>query len=310
MRVGLSWEFDQSRPPAEAWASVIAEAEAADGLGYDSAWIHESRGQSADCPAPSIFLTAAARRAPGLHLRAASRTVDHCHPVRLAEEIAVLDLYSRGRAGISFAAASRQGVPAARLHETIEFVRSAWSLAEFRYRGEHIRFPAHTSDDAPPGVSEPPPAEDYQPQWEWGPATPDFLAVTPKPFNPRPPVYVEITDEATLAWAARNGISPFVPAEVSYERALSLLAEYRQRLTAAGRSASEAEPVLERWIEPGAAGDTTILGGSTREMVVRLRAARLRAGVTHLVWRRTPAQTGRRDQLSQFQSEVQLLLMA
>lgn len=310
MRVGLSWEFDQSRPPADAWAAVMAEIEAADALGYDSAWVHESRGDAASCPAPAIFLTAAARRANNLLLRITGRTVNHCHPVRLAEEVAVLDLYSRGRAGVAFAAAARQGVPEDHLHETIEFVQAAWSLAEFRYRGEHLRFPAHTPAEAPPGVSEPPPAEDYLPQWEWGPATPDFLAITPKPFNPHPPVFIEITGEGTLAWAARHGISPFIPAEVPHERALALLATYRQRLAAAGRSPAEVEPVLERWIHPGAPGDSLILGGSTRDLVVRLRAARVRAGVSHLVWRRTPAQTGRRDQLSQFQSEVQLLLMA
>lgn len=310
MRVGLSWEFDQSRPPADAWAAVIAEIEAADALGYDSAWVHESRGQAASCPAPSVFLTAASRRSENLQLRLAGRTVNHCHPVRLAEEVAVLDLYSRGRAGVAFAAAGRQGVSETHLHETIEFVRSAWSLAEFRFNGEHIRFPAHTPAGVPPGASEPPPAEDYLPQWEWGPATPDYLAITPKPFTSRPPVFVEITDESTLSWAARHGVSPFIPAEVPHERALALLATYRQQLTAAGRAHTEVEPVLERYIDPGAPGDPVVLGGSTRELVVRLRAARIRAGVSHLVWRRTPAQAGNRDQLSQFQSEVQLLLMA
>ena len=43
---------------------------------------------------------------------------------------------------------------------------------------------------------------------------PDFLAVTPKPYATRPPIYVAIEDDETLEWAARNGVAPFVGVEV------------------------------------------------------------------------------------------------
>ena len=100
------------------------------------------------------------------------------------------------------------------MHETVDFVTSSWALDQMRYRGEHVRFPAHTPDDAPPGASVPEAGGDYVPQWEWGPETPDFLSITPKPYAPHVPVQVEIDDDETLQWAAKHGISPMVAADV------------------------------------------------------------------------------------------------
>jgi len=84
--------------------------------------------------------------------RIAGRCVTRALAAHVAEEVAVLDNFSRGRAGLAFAPASRQGVAPGHVHEMIDFVTSSWAVDEVRYRGEHIRFPAHTPDDAPPGL--------------------------------------------------------------------------------------------------------------------------------------------------------------
>ena len=228
-------------------------------------------------------------------------------PVRIAEEVAVLDTFSRGRAGIAFAGPGAQGVAPGHVHETIDFVTAAWSYDELRYRGDHVRFPAHTSDDAPRGASEPAESGAYTPQWEWGPIMPDFLAVTPKPYATLPPVYVDITDDETLAWAAESGISPLVGADVPTADAIARLASYRAKADAAGRRRHEVEAVLERRIAIDGATTDTVIGGSTREIVEAIRAIRVETGIAHIVWHRDGEAP---MDLYRFASEVQTLLQA
>lgn len=311
MRVGLSWDSGGTDNPATSWKTLLSEITAADGMGFDSAWVQESRDAADACSAPSVLLTAAAPRTTSIQLRAAGRHVGrNTSPVRLAEEVAVLDLFSKGRAGIGFASANRQGVHPDHVHETIDFVLNAWSTDELRYRGEHVRFPAHTPDDAPLGASTPWPTIPYVPQWEWGPAMPDFLAITPKPLASRPPVCVEIDDDATLEWAARHGISPFVSADIPTTAAGERLARYREVARAARVPSWSVEVVIERRINPGGTGDDHALGGTARELVEDIRTLAAKTGASHLVWRRTAEQKGRSDQLFQFAGEVQPLLQA
>jgi alkanesulfonate monooxygenase SsuD/methylene tetrahydromethanopterin reductase-like flavin-dependent oxidoreductase (luciferase family) len=307
VRVGLSWDLDRDRNAAEAWSPVLGEIAQADELGYDSIWVSEGRAGSASCSSATLFMTYAARRTKSVQLRSAARHVTRANPVRIAEEVAVLDSFSRGRAGIAFAAAGRQGVPAGHVHETIEFLASAWASDEFRYRGEFVRFPAHTDDEAPRGASEPEGGGEYVPQWERGPIMPDFLAITPKPYATRPPVYVEIDDDETLEWAARQGVSPVVGAEVPTERAIARLERYRKTADAAGRGRGEVDAVLERRIAVDGESDAHALGGGSQELVCAIRDIRASTYFSHLVWRRSGNGDG---DLLRFASEIQPLLQA
>ena len=310
MRVGVSWDLDVDAGAPDTWNATLSELSAADGLGFDSAWVAESRVAPSSCSSPALFLTYAAVRTSSIRLHLARRGVGAASPVRVAEEIAVLDVYSRGRAGVAFAAASRQAIEPAHLHEVVEFVQSAWALDEMRYRGAHVRFPAHTPGSAPEKVSTPPDSDEYVPQWERGPAMPDYLAVTPKPFAPRPPVHVEIVDDETLEWAARRGLSPIVGAEAPTAGAVERLSHFATIAAEVGHPAWAVEPVLERRIAFDEPGDAGALGGSPRELVEQVRSLRALTGLSHLVWRRSAAQLGRSEELMRFASEVQPLLQA
>jgi alkanesulfonate monooxygenase SsuD/methylene tetrahydromethanopterin reductase-like flavin-dependent oxidoreductase (luciferase family) len=255
-------------------------------------------------------MTAAAARTSSIQLRMSGVDVGHHHHVRLAEETVIVDLYSRGRAGMGFAGGRRTGVEPGRVHETIDFVRTAWSTDEFRYRGEHIRFPASTPDTAPQGPSEPEVHEGYMPQWDWGPATPSFLAITPKPYATTPPVYVEIDDDETLEWAARNAVSPFIRASMPTEQAIASLQRYRKVADIAGQRKWAVEPVIERRISLDSPATDVALGGEPASLVVDIRNLKAQTGFTHLVWRRTAAERGQSDSLLRFASEVQPLLQA
>lgn len=309
MRVGLSWDLDRDADAGAAWKEVLAEIERADALGYDSAWVPEGRSAGASCPAPSLFLTTAATKSRCIQLVATARSVTHASPVRIAEEVAVLDLFSRGRAAIAFAPGSRHTVPPQHVHETIEFVNAAWTKDEFRYRGEFVRFPSHVPDDAPRGPTAPPPsrAPAYVPQWEAGPVEPEFLSITPKPYVRRPPVYVEIEDDETLEWAARHGVSPLVRAEVATATALERLARYHETAAQAGRAPGEVDVVLERRIALDGKSDTHVLGDDPRALVRTIREVKSIGGVSHLVWRRD---SGESADLFRLASEIQPLLQA
>ena len=309
MKVGLSWDLNQDGNPGELWKTVLAEIEQADALGYDSAWISEGRDKKSSCPQPSIYLTNAAARTRCIQLVAASRTVGHASPIRIAEEVAVLDLYSRGRAGVGFLPGARQNVSPLHVHEMIEFVNTAWTADEFRYRGNFIRYPSDIGEEAPVGASEPEPnvAGDYVPQWEAGPVQPAFMTITPKPYQRRPMTYIEIDEDESLEWAARQGISPVVRADVNTEDAIERLALYRRRADEAGRDRAEVDPVLERRIDIGGSGDAQTLGGSPDELIKTIRQLKLAGSFRHLVWQRQAREDG---QLFQFASEIQPLLQA
>lgn len=307
MRLGVSWDIDDGEEPRSAWRSIMTELSTADGLGLDSAWVEEGRDHDAACSAPAAFLAFAARRTSSIQLRAAGRRLARTNVVRVAEEMAVLDTFARGRAGLAVGSPRREGAEAPVVIERIDFLLSAWSSEELRYRGSSFRFPASTGDDAPRGATHPSPGGAYRPQWEWGPATPPFLTVTPKPYASRLPVWVEIDDPAVREWAAEARVSPYVGADVPTATAVELLADYRQRARLAARKPYEVEPVVERRIDPGGPGDEATLGGSPAEIVSAIRDLRAEAGVAHLVWRRTPAQRGRVMQLSTYASDIQPL---
>ena len=313
MKVGLSWDLDQNADPVETpverWRSVLDEIIQADNLGFDSVWIPEGRDTAVSCPQPSMYLTGAAVKTKSIQLVAASRTVGHEHPVRIAEEVAVLDLYSQGRAGISFLSGASQQVAEQHVQEVVDFVKVAWTADEFRYRGDYLQFPSSTGDEAPRGASEPEPnsALEFVPQWEAGPVQPEFLTVTPKPHQRLPMAYIEVDEESTLEWAARQGVSPVVRADVPTEEAVERLARYRRIADDAGRSRAEVDPILERRLIIDGASDPHTLGGTSDELIKTIRQLKLVGSFRHLVWKRETSNDG---QLLQFAGEIQPLLQA
>ncbi len=180
-------------------------------------------------------------------------------------------------------------------------------MDELRYRGKHVRFPTHTPDDAPLGATEPAWSGAYVPQWEWGPAMPDFLAITPKPYVPQPPVYVAIDDDTTLDWAASTGVAPVVGADTPANAAIARLARYREAADAAGRPGWAVEAVLERRISIDGSGDALTLGGSAHDIVCAIRELMSSMSIRHIVWQRCG---GDQEELTRFASEIQPMLQA
>jgi alkanesulfonate monooxygenase SsuD/methylene tetrahydromethanopterin reductase-like flavin-dependent oxidoreductase (luciferase family) len=114
-----------------------AEVERAEALGFDSVWLAEHHGvRDHYWPAPIQVLTALAARTSRVQLGANVCVFPFYHPVRLAEETALLDVVSGGRAvlGVAIgykpdefqlygAALEKRG---ARLEEGLALMKALW----------------------------------------------------------------------------------------------------------------------------------------------------------------------------------------
>src|SRR5215510_13247305 len=84
---------------------VIEGAKFADRHGFSCVWVPERHFTQLGClyPNPALLQAALARETQRISLRAGSVVMPLHHPIRVAEEWAVVDNLSGGRVGISFA---------------------------------------------------------------------------------------------------------------------------------------------------------------------------------------------------------------
>jgi alkanesulfonate monooxygenase SsuD/methylene tetrahydromethanopterin reductase-like flavin-dependent oxidoreductase (luciferase family) len=155
------------------------------------------------------------------------------HPLRLAEEVALLDVVSGGRvnwgAGRGFARVEFEnfGVPpeesASRFRETVEIVLRAWTEERLSFEGTHFHF--------------------------------DGVEVLPKPLQqPHPPVWMAATSESAIDWAAGRGFSILMDPHAAHRDIGRKRRYYLEKLAAAGFSPEGRELPIARLL---ALGDTT-----------------------------------------------------
>jgi len=203
---------------ATVYARALQRIEIMDRNAYDAVWLAEHHFSSFSvCPSVHMVGVLAAARTHRLRIGTGVSLAPFYHPLRLAEEVALLDQLSGGRvnwgAGRGFARVEFEafGVPpdqsTARFHETVEIVLKAWTDERLTFAGEHFRF--------------------------------EDIEVLPKPAQrPHPPVWVAASSEAAIEWAADRGFSILMDphsaaTEIGHKRRF-----YDWRLTAAGFSAT------------------------------------------------------------------------
>ncbi len=154
-RFGVALDF--RNPPgsglsnAELYARVLEQAEFVDGLGFDLIWLTEHHFVD-DGYLPSFVAAAGAIAARTRRVRISSDIVllPFHHPLRLAEDLAVLDNLSGGRMelGVGMGYAPHEfrgfGIPRARrvslTEEAIEVLRLAWRGEPFDFEGKRYCF--------------------------------------------------------------------------------------------------------------------------------------------------------------------------
>jgi alkanesulfonate monooxygenase SsuD/methylene tetrahydromethanopterin reductase-like flavin-dependent oxidoreductase (luciferase family) len=157
----LFYEFSQGRPylgvvgaDRVMFEEVLEQAVVADELGFNCFWSTEHHGSSeiSHMPAPEILLAAVALRTQRLRVGHCVRLTPYGinHPIRLAEQAAVLDNVSNGRLNMGFG----RSVPREWLHfnvdpeetlgmqeETLRVVPRLWTEPYVEYQSDTLKIP-------------------------------------------------------------------------------------------------------------------------------------------------------------------------
>jgi len=215
-------ELDGASP--ELYAHWLEQIDAAEDLGFDSLWVteHHFRPFGGMMPNPQLLLTAAAQRTRRLRLGTAVTLLPMHHPIRIAEDFAMLDLISDGR--VNFGAGRGMGTaPYAvfgadyktsqeRLGEALDIIVRAWVNDVLDWDGEYYQYHG--------------------------------LTVLPKPSQkPYPPVYVTAHREPeSFQLVARRGYHLLtLPWIGTNEVQRSRIELYLSTLREAGHSAEDRE---------------------------------------------------------------------
>jgi alkanesulfonate monooxygenase SsuD/methylene tetrahydromethanopterin reductase-like flavin-dependent oxidoreductase (luciferase family) len=152
----FSLRFDLRNPAfaattmAERYAAALDMAEWADGLGCASLVVCEHHGsEDGYVPSPLTVLAAMAARTTSARLMAAALIAPFHNPLRLAEDVCVVDNLSAGRLDLIIGAGYTReefdmfGVPMRerphRVTEVVGALRGAFSGEPFEYRGRRVR---------------------------------------------------------------------------------------------------------------------------------------------------------------------------
>jgi alkanesulfonate monooxygenase SsuD/methylene tetrahydromethanopterin reductase-like flavin-dependent oxidoreductase (luciferase family) len=268
MKVGVlqffSWP-ERRVPIATVYARALERIEVMDKTGYDAVWLAEHHFHSFSvCPSVHMMGVQVAARTQRLRIGTAVSLAAFYHPLRLAEEVALLDVLSGGRvnwgAGRGFDRTEFRafGVPqdesAPRFQEAVDIVLQAWRSERLTYKGKFFQF--------------------------------EDIEVLPRPVQqPHPPVWLAASSPEAITRAAQAGFSIMMDphsthAEIARKRALyqeTLAASGHRmagreipiaRLLAIAKTTREAEDTARRGAEwllgsyagPQHGGDTKVIG--------------------------------------------------
>jgi alkanesulfonate monooxygenase SsuD/methylene tetrahydromethanopterin reductase-like flavin-dependent oxidoreductase (luciferase family) len=199
-----------------------------DRTGYDAVWLaeHHFTGYSV-CPSVHMMGAHVAAHTRSLRIGMAVSLAAFYHPLRLAEEVAFLDILSQGRvnwgAGRGFDPTefAAFGVPVAesgrRFHEAVEIVLAAWKSERLTWSGEFWKF----SD----------------------------IEVLPKPMQqPHPPVWLAAGSPGALKWAGRHGYTVMLGPHSTFEETAAHRELFRSELESAGHSIDGREIPMARFV--------------------------------------------------------------
>ncbi len=195
---------------------ALQRIEIMDQTGYDAVWLTEHHfSDYSVCPSIPVMGTYAAARTKRLRIGAGVTLAAFYHPLRLAEEIALLDILSEGRvnwgAGRGFDAREFKtfNVPMTesydRFREVVDIVVKAWTNDRLTYQGKYFSF--------------------------------DNIEVLPKPLQqPHPPMWVAAGSPEALDWAASMGHSILMDPHSTHAELGEKKKFYKQRMGEYGHS--------------------------------------------------------------------------
>lgn len=251
MKVGVlqffSWP-ERRVPLNTVYERALQRIDVMDRTGYDAVWLAEHHFNSFSvCPSVHLMGMHVADRTSNLRIGMAITLAVFYHPLRIAEEVALLDVLSGGRVNWGagrgfdpteyrvFGVTPEDSYP--RFREHVDIVQRAWTEDRLTYHGEHWQF--------------------------------DNVEVLPKPLQqPHPPMWLAAGSPEAVEWSAKQGYTIMMDPHASHREIGRKRQLYEDTLVAAGhsmegrqipmarllavaRSRSEAEDVARRgasWI--------------------------------------------------------------
>jgi alkanesulfonate monooxygenase SsuD/methylene tetrahydromethanopterin reductase-like flavin-dependent oxidoreductase (luciferase family) len=230
LKVGkeLPWPLPKQHFKPEVAARTYEEHlqvwEEMDRLGYDGVGFNEHHTSPYGMMnSPNLMAAAAAQRTKNLKLLIYGNLLPVHDPLRLAEELSMLDCMSNGRLISGFARGIPRehevyGVPQtesrARFEEAWEIIERAWTDEVFSFEG---RF------------------------WSY-----NDVAIWPRPVQqPRPPVWIPVTSsKETIEWAAARNL-PITPGAGSRGLREDVIRHYARCLAAAGHQITPGHLIIQ-----------------------------------------------------------------
>tara|TARA_B100000029_G_scaffold515507_1_gene622985 strand:+ start:3934 stop:5103 length:1170 start_codon:yes stop_codon:yes gene_type:complete len=207
-------------PYIEVLNKIRAIADYCENNDWDSIWFtehHFSHEGMEICPNPLMLSADIAARTKRIRIGQAATIITFWNPIRVAEDIALLDNLSNGRieAGIGRGIYGREALnmnPDSDMkdqaknyrlfEETLDILKKAWSNKFFNHSGEFYTYPAPNF------------------QWQHDMSTPDKefvdlntnilkkISIVPRPIQqPYPPLWQVVDSPSSIEWAAKNGIN-------------------------------------------------------------------------------------------------------
>lgn len=257
MKFGLHFMLScaEDQTPAQLYREALEQACCAEALGFESVWpVEHHFDQHVSClSCPSMLLAAIAARTTRLRLGTAIVQLPLTHPLRVAEELATLDVLSQGRVDFGVGRGANpvhfagfevpMGESRARFEENLTVVQHALLGERFSYAGKHVQ--VHD------------------------------LSISPRSLQrSRMPIRVAANSAETLEWAGRHGHAILLATHVHPLSRLAELLPLYHRARAEARHA------------PATPDDITMLMpffvGSSRAQVERQLQATL-ARFVHLI---------------------------
>ncbi len=219
MKLGVLQFFgwpDRSVPIASIYRMALDRIAIMDSAGYDAVWLAEHHFSTFSvCPSVHMMGMMAAARTKRLRIGTAVSLAPFYNPLRLAEEVALLDVLSGGRVnwgagrGFDRSEFAAFGIPgeesASRFHEAVDIVLKAWTSDRLHYEGRYFSY--------------------------------EGVEVLPKPLQaPHPPVWMAATSLPAIEWAATKGFSILMDPHSSRTDLMAKRHYYVEKLAAAGHS--------------------------------------------------------------------------
>ncbi|MBI4636698.1 MAG: LLM class flavin-dependent oxidoreductase [Candidatus Rokubacteria bacterium] len=207
MKFGVFFLLEQ--PPWKSqeavYADALRQAAYAEELGFDAVWLAEHHfSEYGICPSMAVLAGALAQRTQRVSIGTAVTILPFNHPLRIAEEWAMVDLLSGGRVDFGVGRGYQPGeyggfgIPMSesreRFDEALAIIKQAWTAERVDFEGKHF--------------------------------TVRDVAVLPKPVQkPHPPIRIACVSPDTFERVARRGerflsapsITPVALMKAAYE---------------------------------------------------------------------------------------------